>query len=67
MMTDKEYNEMLLNKWCSCGSKLPKHALYDGHNIFLTYACDKCERKKLQEFRSDIMEYYECDEPIDGD
>lgn len=66
-MTDAEYGEMIRNRWCSCGSKLPKHALYDGYGIFLCYACDRCEKEKLSHYRSDIMEAYECDEPIDED
>jgi len=64
---DQDYMDMIKYRWCSCGSKLPKHALYDGHDIFLTYACEKCEKKKLSGYRSDIMDRYECDEPIDSD
>jgi hypothetical protein len=52
---------------CRCGSGQYQHALHDGHGIFLTYACERCETEKLQEFRRDIMEYYEADEPIEED
>lgn len=52
---------------CACGSGVYPHALYDGYNIFLTYACDKCEKEKLSHFRSDIMTRYETDEQIDDD
>lgn len=50
---------------CDCGSKEPRYALYDGYNIFLTYVCVKCHARKIARYRSDIMERYECDEPID--
>lgn len=50
---------------CSCGSGEPKYPLKDGHGIFLTYACDECRQEKLSGFRSDIMDRYECDEPIE--
>jgi hypothetical protein len=52
---------------CTCGSGRQRFAKYDGHGIFLTYVCDKCETEKMQQFRSDINEHYETDEPIDGD
>ena len=52
---------------CSCGSKLTHYPLHDGYGIFLTYACDKCETEKLSHYRSDIMERYDADEPIDED
>lgn len=41
-------------------------ARYDGHGIFLTYTCPKCERRKMAEFREDILEHYPADEPIDA-
>lgn len=50
---------------CSCGSGEPREAIYDGHNIFLCYVCDKCRKERLSHFRPDIMEQYECDEPIE--
>lgn len=50
---------------CHCGSGLYKFELKDGHGIFLTYACEKCEESKLGKFRPDIMERYEADEPIE--
>jgi hypothetical protein len=52
-------------KPCFCGSGLSRRELKDGHGIFLTFACDKCERAKLSEFRPDIMTQYDADEPID--
>jgi hypothetical protein len=52
---------------CSCGSGLRRYPLKDGYGIFLTYTCHECEEQKLKGFRSDIMERYECDEPIDPD
>lgn len=52
-------------KECNCGSGQPAWAEYDGYGIFLTYVCEKCERKKMAEFRSDIHERYETDEQIE--
>lgn len=52
---------------CTCGSGEYRYPLYDGHGIFLTYACDQCEEEKLKEFRPDIMESYQADEPIEED
>jgi hypothetical protein len=52
---------------CSCGSGRTHYPLHDGHGIFLTYACESCEKEKLSKFRPDILEQYECDEPLDGD
>ena len=52
-------------KACSCGSELPRRELHDGYGIFLTFACDACEKRKLAEFRPDIMSRYDTDEPIE--
>jgi len=52
---------------CSCGSGKDRYPLYDGYGIFLTYACHDCEKQRLSHYRPDIMERYECDEPIDED
>jgi hypothetical protein len=52
---------------CRCGSKLYAPARYDGHMIFLTYACDTCWPKKRAGYREDIMTQYEADEPIEDD
>jgi hypothetical protein len=52
---------------CTCGSGYQRHAKYDGHGIFLTYVCDKCEEEKMSKYRSDIMEPYDTDEPLDYD
>lgn len=50
---------------CGCGSGETEYPLHDGYGIFLTYACDACKKKKLAGYRHDIMERYECDEPIE--
>jgi len=52
---------------CACGSGQPKHAVYDARGIFLTYVCDKCEKKKLAEFRPEVLTNpnYSHDEPIE--
>ena len=40
--------------------------VYDGHGIYIGRTCsDVCKKKLLSGFRSDIMESYDCDEPID--
>jgi hypothetical protein len=52
---------------CPCLSGEYKYPLYDVYGIFLTYACSRCEQKKLSQFRPDIMQRYESDEPIDYD
>jgi hypothetical protein len=52
---------------CRCGSGLEREPLYDGHGIFLDYACDRCRDNVLSRFRPDIEDRYECDEPIDED
>jgi hypothetical protein len=50
---------------CPCGSGETSRELYDGHGIYLTRACDKCEKEALSGFRSDILEAYETEETID--
>jgi hypothetical protein len=50
---------------CSCGSNEYRYPLRDGYGIFLTYVCDKCVAEKRKEFREDIFEQYDADEPID--
>ena len=50
---------------CHCGSGEFPEAQYDGHGIFLTYTCSKCEKAKMAGFRPDIREAYETDEQIE--
>jgi hypothetical protein len=50
---------------CDCGSNKFRYPLRDGYGIFLCYVCDKCRKNKLRRYREDIMERYECDEPIE--
>lgn len=50
---------------CPCGSGLPSRWVKDGHGIPLTRTCQACHDRKMKEFRPDIMEKYEADEPID--
>ena len=50
---------------CDCNSGQFRFPLKDGYGIFLTYVCDKCIDKKLKRYRPDIMEQYQCDEPIE--
>jgi hypothetical protein len=52
---------------CPCGSGKEAEALFDGHGIFMTYACDKCRKRKVAGFRSDIFERYETDDQIESD
>lgn len=54
---------------CHCGSGLYAQAHYDARGIFLTFACEKCEEKKLSGFRRDVLtdpDYWH-DEPLDED
>ena len=37
---------------CPCGSGKFPEALYDGHNIFMCYACDACKAKKVAGFQA---------------
>jgi hypothetical protein len=52
---------------CSCDSGLERNAEYDARGIFLTYACDKCRKRKLSGYRADVLadSNYWHDEPID--
>lgn len=50
---------------CPCGSKQTPDVVTDGYDIFLFYACEKCYASKVQGYRSDIFERYQCDEPIE--
>lgn len=52
-------------KSCPCGSGEPRHELKDGYGIFMTFACDKCEHQKVEEFRPDIFTRYDTDEQIE--
>jgi hypothetical protein len=52
---------------CTCGSGKQRFAKYDGHGIFLTYVCERCEDEKMQQFRPDIMTHYAADEDIDDE
>jgi hypothetical protein len=47
------------------GKWSPAH--FDGHGIFLFYACDECYEKKIKGYRPDILTHYECDEPIEAE
>lgn len=48
-----------------CDSGLEHWAIYDGHGIYLTRVCEKCEEETLKRYRPDIFERYEADEPIE--
>lgn len=51
---------------CRCGSGQQRFPIRDGYGIFLTYVCDECIGQKRKEFRDDIMEAYDHDEPLDA-
>jgi len=53
--------------YCPCGSGERRQPQYDGHGIFMCYTCTRCHERKMAAYRSDIMEQYECDEPIEPD
>jgi hypothetical protein len=57
----------MTEKPCLCGSGLPSTDQYDGHGIYLTRTCDKCDAERMKQFRPDIHERYDADEPIDED
>ena len=42
-----------------------REAQYDGYGIFLCYTCPMCHGVKMSQWRTDIMDRYECDEPIE--
>ncbi len=52
-------------KSCTCGSGEVPNGVYDGHNIFLFYACSKCYDEKRSHYRADIFEAYQTDEQIE--
>ncbi len=52
---------------CACGSGEPRQDRVDGHGIFLTFVCSKCEAEKMERLRPDIMTRYQCDEPIEAE
>lgn len=54
-----------MNDQCPCGSGEPRYPLKDGYGIFMTYACDRCVKEKRAQFRPDIFERYDTDEPIE--
>ena len=56
-----------MNEKCSCGSGETPYPIYDGYGIYLSRVCSDCEPKVLSKFRKDILEAYDCDEPIDED
>jgi hypothetical protein len=63
----RDIPEKTMIKLCLCGSGLHRYPLHDGYDIFLTFACEKCEKEKLSKFRPDIMERYPTDEQIEND
>lgn len=52
---------------CGCGSGKHHRNAYDGYGIYLCKVCDDCEKRKLNSYRSDIMERYDADEDIEPD
>lgn len=41
--------------------------VFDGRNIYLFRACPDCYDAKLSQYRPDIMDWYDCDEPIESE
>ena len=56
-----------MNDQCACGSGEQRYPLKDGYGFFLTYVCDSCVKRRRQEFRGNIFEQYDADEPIEAD
>ncbi len=50
---------------CHCGSGEMFDRHYDGHGIYLFRSCDQCYAEKRAQFRDDIFDDYEADEPIE--
>jgi hypothetical protein len=50
---------------CNCGSGEYSEVYYDGHGIYLFRACEQCYLDKRNQFKDDIFEQYECEEPIE--
>ena len=52
---------------CSCGSGEHQEAEYDARGIFLTYACDRCRKERLSQYRPEVLSdpNYQADEPIE--
>ena len=48
-------------------STLSTYWINDGYGIPLCRVCPDCEDEKLAQFRPDIKERYDADEPIDDD
>lgn len=38
---------------------------YDGYGIYLCTTCYLCHDAKMSQYRPDIQDHYECDEPIE--
>lgn len=54
-----------MDRTCDCGSGETREAVYDGYGIFLCFVCSRCREQKTSQYRSDIFERYEADEPIE--
>ena len=52
---------------CSCGSDYVPYWFNDGRGIPLFKGCPRCAKSKLKGYRSDIMDSYDADEPIDSE
>jgi hypothetical protein len=54
---------------CNCGSGLEKDAQYDARGVFLTYTCKECHKRKMEQYRPDVLSdaNYWHDEAIDED
>jgi len=59
----------MVTRQCDCGSGLTTYPIHDARHIFLTFACEQCEKEKLSHFRPDVLTdpNYWHDEPIEDD
>jgi hypothetical protein len=55
------------HRCCEPGCLADADPHYDGHGIYLFRACDRHYAEKIKEYRPDIHEAYECDEPIEAE
>lgn len=54
---------------CSCGSGKYSDEIYDARGIYITSACEDCERDRLKGYRPEVLTDpdYDCEEQIDPD
>jgi hypothetical protein len=71
MATVNDIRDYEMNpKPCDCGSGEERELQYDGRGIPLCYTCRQCHKKKMSQYRPEILGYYtqaDVDEQIEED